>query len=253
MTLPLEHLPCPDSPLQRLDARWRLAALLMAAAAVTALQTLPCAAAVLLGCIGLTALACVPWDWFLRRLGAVALVFVFFTAVLPMALDGGPTLELGPVRLSWAGLRLALLICTKALAILTLMLVLLTTAPLPTTLKAAHALHVPALVIQLVVMTYRYVFVLGDELARLRVALRVRGFRNRADRHSYRTIGRVSGTLLVRGYERAERVSQAMRCRGFDGRFRSLAEFRTSMVDVAFFVFLSSFAVAALLIDFGLG
>jgi cobalt/nickel transport system permease protein len=55
------------------------------------------------------------------------------------------------------------------------------------------------------------------------------------DRHTYRTVGHVIGTLVVRGTERAEGVAHAMRCRGFDGRFRSLATFRTTMADVAFF------------------
>jgi len=96
-------------------------------------------------------------------------------------------------------------------------------------------------------LTYRYIFVLATELARLRIALRVRGYRNRASRHSYRTVGHVGGTLLVRGYERAERVGQAMRCRGFDGRFRSLAEFRTTTADLSFFLVLVG-AVAGLLL-----
>src|SRR5213083_1144360 len=96
-------------------------------------------------------------------------------------------------------------------------------------------------------LTYRHVFLLMDEFARLRTALRVRGFRNRANRHSYRTIGQVSGTLLVRGYERAERVGQAMRCRGFDGRFRALNEFQSSSPDVCFFLALVA-AVSGLLV-----
>src|SRR5262249_325713 len=84
-------------------------------------------------------------------------------------------------------------------------------------------------------LTYRYLFLLADELGRLRTALRVRGYRNRPNLHSYRTVGHVAGTLLVRSYERAERVGQAMRCRGFDGRFRSLAAARTRATDVIFF------------------
>jgi cobalt/nickel transport system permease protein len=86
--------------------------------------------------------------------------------------------------------------------------------------------------------------VLADELRRLRIALRVRGYRNRASRHSYRTAGHVAGTLLVRGYERAERVGQAMRCRGFDGQFRSLSEFTTHPLDIVAFVLIAAFAVA---------
>jgi cobalt/nickel transport system permease protein len=53
--------------------------------------------------------------------------------------------------------------------------------------------------------------------------------------HAYRTVGQVTGTLLVRGADRADRVAQAMRCRGFEGRFHSLATFRTRPADVLMF------------------
>src|SRR5207248_11787887 len=115
-----------------------------------------------------------------------------------------------------------------------LALVLLGTAPLPTTLHAAQRLRVPAVLVQIALLTYRYVFVLTDELGRLRRALRVRGFRARPNRRTYRTAGHVVGTLLLRGAERAEGVTRAMRCRAFDGRYRSLAEFRTRLADVMF-------------------
>jgi cobalt/nickel transport system permease protein len=137
----------------------------------------------------------------------------------------------------------------KTLTLVLLMLVLLATAPLPDTFKAAQMLRVPGLLVQLAVLTYRYIFVLGSELNRIRVALRVRGYRNRMSLHSYRTAGHVAGALLVRGYERAERVGQAMRCRGFDGRFRSLNEFRTRAEDVLLFVLILGSAIALLVWD----
>jgi cobalt/nickel transport system permease protein len=46
----------------------------------------------------------------------------------------------------------------------------------------------------------------------------------------------VTGTLLVRGSDRAERVAQAMRCRGFDGHFRTTTAFRTRPADVGMFL-----------------
>jgi cobalt/nickel transport system permease protein len=250
MTLSLDLPPCPDSPLGRLDARWRLAGLLLLAAAATALRTVPAALALLAAGLLLVALSRLPGGWYARRLGAAALVLVVFGVTLPFLIDpSGPGWSLGPLRISAAGVRLAVLLVCKGVTILNLVLVVLATAPLPTTLKAAHALRIPGLAVQLAMMTYRYVFVLADELARLRVALRVRGFRSGASRHGYRTLGRVTGTLLVRGYERAERVGQAMRCRAFDGRFRSLAEFRTRPADVAVFVLLTGGAAAALVGD----
>jgi cobalt/nickel transport system permease protein len=240
MTISFEPLPCPASPLRRLDPRWKLAALLLLAVLVAAVRTLAPTAVALLGALALAAVARLPWRWYLGRVAAVGLFVALFTLPLPFLLDGpGPAWEVGPVSVSWHGLSVALFVAAKALTILTLMLVLLASAPLEDTLKAAHSLRVPGLLVQLAVLTYRYIFVLEGELARLRVALRVRGYRNRADRHSYRTIGHVAGALLVRGYERAERVGQAMRCRGFAGRFHSLSRFRTRAADVAVFVLLA--------------
>jgi cobalt/nickel transport system permease protein len=250
MTLAFTPPPCPDSPLRRLDPRWKLAALAVAALAAAVLRTVPAAAAALAGALLLALLARLPPRWFLGRLGATALFVALFALPLPLLLDGGPAWRWGSLRLSAHGAAVALLLCLKAAAVVTLFLVLLASAPLDATLKAAHSLRVPGLVVQLALLTYRYLFLLADELARLRTALRVRGFRNRASRHAYRTIGRVAGTLLVRGYERGERVGQAMRCRGFDGRFRSLTAFRTRPADVLTFAAVVGGAAAVCWLDF---
>jgi cobalt/nickel transport system permease protein len=243
MTLAFVPPACPDSPLRRLDPRWKLAALGLFAAAVSVLATLPAAAGALVFALILAALGRMPWRWFLSRMAALALVLLFFVVLLPLLMhDDGPRWELGPVEFSLYGLRVAALLCLKALAIVTLMLVLLVTAPLDATLKAAHALRVPGLLVQIVVLTYRYLFLLADELSRLLVALRVRGYRMRPRPQRLRMAGHLTGIVLVRGYERAERVGQAMRCRGFDGRFRSLTAFRTTAADVAAFLIMGSCA-----------
>jgi cobalt/nickel transport system permease protein len=248
MTLAFTPPPCPDSPLRRLDPRWKLAALALAALAAALLRTVPASALALAGALLLALLARLPARWFLGRLGATALFVALFA--LPLLLDGGPAWSWGQLHLSAHGAKVALLLCLKAAAVVTLFLVLLASAPLDATLKAAHALRVPGLVVQLALLTYRYLFLLADELARLRTALRVRGFRNRASRHAYRTVGRVAGTLLVRGYERGERVGQAMRCRGFDGRLRSLTAFHTRPADVLAFAAVVGCAAAVCWLDF---
>jgi cobalt/nickel transport system permease protein len=148
--------------------------------------------------------------------------------------------------MTWARFAVAVL---KTLAVVTLILILLATAPLQDTLKAAQSLRMPSLFVHLLLLTFRYVFLLAEEFGRLRTALRVRGFRNRADLHSWRTIGLVGGTLLVRGSERAERVSQAMQCRDFDGTFHSLCDFRTRAVDVMLFAAALAAAVGLLAWD----
>jgi cobalt/nickel transport system permease protein len=156
---------------------------------------------------------------------------------VPFVVDRGERLwEWRFLHVTEAGLVVAAVLAMKTVALVTLALTLLASGPLPIILAAATRLGVPRLLVHLTILTYRYAFLLLEELGRLRVALRVRGFRNAMTGHAYRTVGQVTGTLLVRGSDRAEGVAQAMRCRGFDGRFRSLAVFRTAPGDVFMFV-----------------
>jgi cobalt/nickel transport system permease protein len=249
MTLALSAPPCPDSVIRRLDVRWKLAGILIVAVIAACLRHLAPALAAL-GIAGLLAIfSRLPGRWYLKRVGATILVLSPFLISVSLLLhDGARTFTLGGVGIPY-GLGVALLLTAKALSVLTLMLVVLATAPLDATLKAGHALCIPGVLVQLGLLTYRYLFVIAAELRRLRVALRVRGYRNRATRHGYRTVGHVAGTLLVRSLERSERVGQAMRCRGFDGRFRSLATFRTQPRDVLAFLLLTATAMGLLLWD----
>ena len=250
MTLAFSLPPQTDSPLGRLDPRWRLAGLIVLAAAVSLLQSLPAAGLAFLAALFLAVLARLPARWCLERLGAVALLLALFTLPLPFLIGGdGPAVDWGPFRLTWVGARAALMLAARALTVLLVMLTLLAAGPLDATLKAARSLRIPGLLVQLALLTYRYIFVLADELARLRIALRVRGFRNRPTRLGYRTVGNLAGVLLVRGFERAERVGHAMRCRGFDGRFHCLTDFRTRWADVLAFLVLAAAAVGLWLLD----
>jgi len=236
MTLPL-NIPAPGaSPLQRLDPRWRLAAVLCGTCSVVLLQTPPPALTALAAALSLVLLGRLPLRWVGVRLGAALILPAFFVLWLPLAIQPGHVVwDVGGVAISATGLAHAITLLAKAACVVTLMLVLLATAPVHETFKAAQSLYIPGWLVHLALLSYRYVFLLGDEFGRLRTALRVRGYRNRASLHSYRTIGQVAGTLLVRGHERSERVAQAMRCRGFDGHFRSLHDFQTRGADVLFF------------------
>jgi cobalt/nickel transport system permease protein len=250
MTLAFELPPCTASPLSRRDPRWKLAALAPAAVAASFSRTWPAVLLALCGALLLAVLARLPWRWYRRRV-AVALGFLaIFVVPLPFLLRGdGPAWSLGPLFVSLHGANVAALLVVKTTTVLTLILVLLATAPLDATLKAAHCLRVPGLLVQLALLSYRYLFVLAEELGRLRIALRVRAFRSGVSIHCYRTVGHVAGTLLVRGHERAERVGQAMRCRGFDGTFRSLTAFRTTAADVLMWLIVVAAAGGVLALD----
>jgi cobalt/nickel transport system permease protein len=249
MTLAFDPIPACDSPLSRLDPRWKLAAFVPLLVLVALLRTLPTAGVACAAVGFLALLARLPWRWYLRRIGTVLLFLAPFLVVLPFLVGGSESPSRSCWQPAWPGTRLALLIGSKALALVTLVLILLATAPLPATLKAAHRLGIPGVLVQLFLLTYRYLFLLLEELRRLRIALRVRGHRLRSNRRGYQTVAHVTGTLLVRSHERGERISEAMRCRGFDGRFRALGVFHTRLVDVAAFLLLVSGGAGLLLWD----
>jgi cobalt/nickel transport system permease protein len=237
-----------DSPLHRLDARWRLVGIVTACAALVFLKSVVAAAIGLLGALAALAAARLPLAWIGQRLGGLALFLMLFVVVLPLTMPGD-AFDLGLFRLSLPGLHLAGLICLKALSISALVLLLFATAPVGVTLRAAHRLWVPDLLVQLLMLTYLHAYLLADELGKVRIALRLRRFRNRMNRHAYRTLGNVAGTLLVRSYERAERVGQAMKARGFSGRFRTLHRFHTSPADVFGAGLIAAVGVAPLLAE----
>lgn len=250
MTPAFKHPDVPDSPLARWDGRWKLAALVPAAFGVAALSHLaPAAAALALGVL-LLAASGLPAKWVRGRLVLFALPALPFLVVLPFTVGpAGPGWDVGPVRVSERGLVVGGVVLCRCLAIGCVALVLLGTAPVHHTLAAANKLKVPGLLVLLVGLAYRYAFLLAGELRQVRVALRTRGFRLKPDRHGYRTTGHVVGAVLVRGADRADRVTEAMRCRGFDGTFHTTLTFRTTAADIISFAAVVGAAAALLLWD----
>jgi cobalt/nickel transport system permease protein len=225
----------PDSPLARWDARWKLLALLIVAFGIATLDHLAPSAVALAVTLSLLALARLPGPWVRGRLALFAFAALPFLLILPVTLDPtGSGWSLGPLHCSEQGVAAGLAVFCRCMAIGCLTLILLGTAPLQHSLAAAHQLRVPGVLVLLMGLAYRYAFLLGEESRRIRIALRTRGFRARANRHGYRTIGQMTGAILVRGSDRADRVTAAMRCRGFDGTFRTTLTFRTAPADFIF-------------------
>jgi cobalt/nickel transport system permease protein len=151
--------------------------------------------------------------------------------LLPFTTPGAPIAAVGPFTASAEGVHLALAIALKANAILLMLLALVGTLEPPALGHALRRLAVPATLVQLLLFTVRYIAVLNEEATRLRTAMRARAFEPRTNRHTLATYGYLVGMLLVRAAERAERVLDAMKCRGFDGRWPVLDQPRLGRVD----------------------
>ena len=135
---------------------------------------------------------------------------------------------------SGGGLALAMLLALKANAMVLWVVVLLGTMDFMTFGHALWHLRVPDKLVHLLLFTVRYIDVLHGEYLRLRMAMKVRGFRPRVSWHTYRSFGFLVGMLLVRSVDRSERILAAMKCRGFRGQFHLLDHFAFTVRDVWF-------------------
>ena len=169
-----------------------------------------------------------------KRLLIVNGLILLLWVVVPLTHGGQPLFQIGPFSLSRAGIMLAARITLKSNAILLSMIALIATMKLATLGYALKQLTVPQKIIQLLLMNYRYIFVLEQEYQRLIRAAKIRGFQPKTNLHTYRTYAYVVGMLLVRATSRAQRVHQAMLCRGFKGTFYSLQEFKAGTAGLIF-------------------
>jgi cobalt/nickel transport system permease protein len=85
---------------------------------------------------------------------------------------------------------------------------------------------------QMVLLSNRYLHVFRHEARRMSSGMRVRGFRKSTNLTTLRAVGNFIGMLFVRSFERTERVFDAMRARGYRGRFPEPAERRLRIRDL---------------------
>lgn len=238
-----------NSPLHRCDPRIRLvsaAAYSFVVALSHELQTL--AAALVLSMV-LLSLARLQVREVCKRLAVANGLVVLLWLVIPFTFPGETLFRIGPLHASRQAIVLAAQITLKSNAILLAFIPLVATMPLATLGHALNRLRFPDKIVHLLLMTYRYVFVLDREYQRLMRAVKIRGFQPATNLHTYRTYAYMVGMLFVRAAARAERVQQAMLCRGFKRKFYCLQEFKAGRGGVTFALLMSAALLGLVVIE----
>ncbi len=166
----------------------------------------------------LTAVAQLRWASVLRRLLVVNSFNLLLLLLLPLTYGGAESWH----GLSLSGLRLAALITVKSNAAVLLFISLLSTSTVARLGQGLQALRLPQNFCLLLLFSYRYLGLIHEEFLRLRRAAELRCFRPSTSLHTYRTYSYLLGMVIVRSWNRAARVQQAMSLRGFTDTFHSL-------------------------------
>lgn len=221
-----------DSLIHRLDPRVKIVAVSFFSVVVAVSNRFVVLMSALALGFFIVLLARVPMKQLVRRLVPVNVFILFLWFFLPFTVQGEPLFSVGPLVGTHEGVLYATRISLKSNAIVTVLITLVASSSILTLGHAMHELRVPQKIVHLFFFTYRYIHVIGREYVRLVNAMKVRGFHPGTNMHSYKTFAYLVGMLLVRSSDRADRVRNAMLCRGFRGRLYSLSHFSMKTRDV---------------------
>ncbi|MEV7521679.1 cobalt ECF transporter T component CbiQ [Streptomyces sp. NPDC091371] len=160
------------------------------------------------------AVARIPAGFLLRRL-LIEIPFVAFAVLMPFVAQGERVEFLG-MSLSVSGLWGAWNVLAKGTLGVAASVLLASTTELRALLLGLQRLKLPPLLVQIASFMIRYGDVISDELRRMSIARRSRGFEASGIRH-WGVLAKTAGALFIRSYERGERVYLAMVSRGYAG------------------------------------
>lgn len=229
----IEEFSLGDSWVHRLDPRAKIIVAAAFSLVVALNQHLLASAASLALPLALLVCARLSARRVLARLAVVNTFVAFMWLFLPFTVQGHTIYRLGFLSVQSEGIHAALAITLKSNSIVLMVIALLGTSQIFTLVHALSHLAVPDKLVHLFFFSFRYIHVIHGEYHRLANAMKMRGFKPKTDAHTYRAYAYLVGMLLVRSFDRSKRILQAMRCRGFKGKFYILHHYEMKNGDYA--------------------
>ena len=160
------------------------------------------------------ALSETPYRLILPRL-LIALPFCLFAGLSNAFLDRAACFYIGSTAVSFGVVSLVTILLKMYLCVMAALLLVATTQFTDITAQLRR-LRVPYIFVMVFETTYRYISVLLEEVHSMLLAYKLRSGKGKA--LEIKHMGSFAGQLLLRGFDRAERVHNAMRCRGYSLR-----------------------------------
>ena len=228
-----------DSYIHRLDPRIKIIALFAFILFVIFTRPTSLIAFALYGALiaVLILLSKIPVGFILKR-SLVIIPFVLMAAIfIPFfkkgEVAGGYSFGTLKLTVTYDGLMIFWNILVKAYLCILSMILLVTSTKLSDFLKALEKLRFPSVFVIILSFMYRYIFVVQDELMKMRQAKEARSIGGSRWFH-VKVLANMIGVLFMRTYERGESVYLAMCSRGFDGKIKTMDGFQLKMKDFCF-------------------
>ena len=219
--------------LQSLDARLKILSALLVLLAVGLSRSLLVILALYILALALAFFSKIPLGFFVKR---VWLLIPFFTGVIALpALFITPGLVLAHLPLglviTQTGLTTAAFLLLRVGTSVSLAVLLVLTTPWNSLLKALGVLRLPAVIILILGMTYRYIHLLLHLTNDMFLSRKSRLLRRMNGLEERRLIAATSGTLLNKSLQVSTEVYLAMQSRGFRNYPRTADTFKMHRID----------------------
>ncbi|MGL5682164.1 MAG: cobalt ECF transporter T component CbiQ [Marinifilaceae bacterium] len=158
----------------------------------------------------------IPFSYVIKR-SLIVLPFVLFIGIFNPIFDHRPGLVIGNITLSVGWLTFIAIVVRGILSVLVSLLLIMSSG-FHTLCRGLERMRIPSIFTTQLLFVYRYIFVLIQEAIAMSRARDSRSFGKKG--YSLKMWGTLTGQLMIRTFERAERIHNAMLARGFTGSFR---------------------------------
>jgi cobalt/nickel transport system permease protein len=193
----------------------------------------------------LMALSETPYSMLFKRF-LIALPFCLFAGISNLFFDRTVAFTVGGVAVSY-GLVSLITILFKTYLCVMAVLILVSVTPFSALIGEMRRLRIPGIFITMFEMTYRYIGVLLIEAYSMSIAYSLRCPNKRGI--EIKDMGSFAGQLLLRSFDRADRVYNAMKCRGYALQNIPRNSRKLVLYDIVFSVAVSLLCVIFRLVD----
>lgn len=154
-----------ESPLHRWGVKQKLIGLIVLIFAYSFIQDLRILPAMIFVTAIIFIISRLPVTFLMTRLRYPGIFVMALAVILPFFSGSTILFRLGPLALREEGLLTFLVIFVKFVSILTVSIVLFGTAPFLTTIKATRSLGLSPILADMLLLTYRYLFEIANDLS----------------------------------------------------------------------------------------
>lgn len=178
-------------------------------------------------------LAEIPYKAIIKRT-FVALPFVIFAGISNIIFDKENLVLFSGVVVT-AGVLSFLVLIVRTIFSVTAILILVATTKFTDLTRQLSIIHIPMIIVNLIEMIYRYIGVLLEEASTMLTAYRLRNPKYKYPHIKH--MGTFVGHLFLRSIDRAERIYNAMKCRGYGSKKIEYENSKTSKKDIFYLIF----------------